>query len=29
MSWYIQKSQQVSSVSKWDACGQYLNYRKG
>jgi len=29
MGWYIQKSQRVNGVSKWDAYGQYLNYHEG
>lgn len=28
MGWYIQKSQRVNGVSKWDAYGQYLNYHE-
>lgn len=29
MGWYINKSQRLNSVSKWDAYGQYLNYHEG
>lgn len=29
MGWYIDKSQQVNGVSKWDAYAQYLNYHEG
>lgn len=29
MGWYMDKSQRVNGVSKWDAYGQYLNYHEG
>ena len=29
MGWYINKSQRLNGVSKWDAYGQYLNYHEG
>lgn len=29
MGWFIDKSQHVNGVSKWDAYGQYLNYHEG
>lgn len=29
MGWYMDKSQQINGVSKWDAYGQYLNYHEG
>lgn len=29
MGWYIDKSQRVNGVSKWDAYAQYLNYHEG
>lgn len=29
MGWYIDKSQRLNGVSKWDAYGQYLNYHEG
>lgn len=29
MGWYIQKSQWVNGVFKWDVYGQYLNYYEG
>lgn len=29
MGWYMNKSQRLNGVSKWDAYGQYLNYHEG
>lgn len=29
MGWYMDKSQRLNGVSKWDAYGQYLNYHEG
>ena len=29
IGWYMNKSQQLNGVSKWDAYGQYLNYHEG
>lgn len=29
MGWYMDKSQKVNGVSKWDAYAQYLNYHEG
>lgn len=29
MGWYIDKTQKLNGVSKWDAYGQYLNYHEG
>jgi hypothetical protein len=29
MGWYINKTQKLNGVSKWDAYGQYLNYHEG
>jgi len=29
MGWFIDKSQKLNGVSKWDAYGQYLNYHEG
>ena len=29
MQWYIDKSNKVNGVSKWDAHAQYLNYHEG
>ncbi|MDN7123877.1 hypothetical protein [Pseudidiomarina terrestris] len=29
MGWFIDKSQRINGVSKWDAYGQYLNYHEG
>jgi hypothetical protein len=29
MGWYMDKSQKLNGVSKWDAYGQYLNYHEG
>jgi hypothetical protein len=29
MGWFINKTQKLNGVSKWDAYGQYLNYHEG
>ncbi len=29
MGWYMDKSQKINGVSKWDAYSQYLNYHEG
>jgi hypothetical protein len=29
IGWYIDKTQKLNGVSKWDAYGQYLNYHEG
>jgi len=29
MGWYMNKTQRLNGVSKWDAYGQYLNYHEG
>jgi hypothetical protein len=29
IGWYMDKSQKMNGVSKWDAYGQYLNYHEG
>ncbi|KOF52452.1 MULTISPECIES: hypothetical protein [unclassified Achromobacter] len=29
MGWYMNKTQRINGVSKWDAYGQYLNYHEG
>lgn len=29
MGWYMDKSQKINGVSKWDAYAQYLNYHEG
>jgi len=29
MGWYINKTQRINGISKWDAYGQYLNYHEG
>jgi len=29
MGWYMDKTQRLNGVSKWDAYGQYLNYHEG
>lgn len=29
VGWYVYKTQQINSVSKWDAYNQYLNYHEG
>ena len=29
MGWYMNKTQRINGISKWDAYGQYLNYHEG